>query len=125
MSELSGDAAQGEAGMDALAGLPKIVFSRTSALPRRNMQLVPRDAVDAVREMKENDANSMRNTAASPCAARSRTLAWSTALVVVLPVITGEGGRCLEDRRPAQVTRPVADRGREEDNRCESLPSNT
>ena len=52
MSELASD---GEPGTEALAGFSKIVFSTTLKEPLSwpNTQLVNRDAVEAVREMKE------------------------------------------------------------------------
>jgi hypothetical protein len=51
---MSGYAAEGEPGTDALADLSKIVFSKTLTEPLAwaNTQLVKRDAVEAVREMK-------------------------------------------------------------------------
>src|SRR5215510_2085981 len=52
---MSGLAAAGEPGTDVLAGFSKIVFSNTLTEPLHwpNTQLVNRDGVDAVREMKE------------------------------------------------------------------------
>src|SRR4029079_10181455 len=48
---MSGFAATGEPGMDALAGLPKVVFSRALAEPLAwpNSRLVTHDPVEAVR----------------------------------------------------------------------------
>src|SRR4051812_44829732 len=59
---MSGFAAEGEPGTDALAGLSKVVFSTTLQEPLSwpNTQLVNRDAVEAVREMKETGAVPMR-----------------------------------------------------------------
>src|SRR4051794_8574676 len=60
---MSGFAAEGEPGTDALAGMSKIVFSRTleELLTWTNTQLVPRDAVQVVRELKDKEeASSMR-----------------------------------------------------------------
>ena len=60
---MSGFAAEGEPGTDALAGMSKIVFSRTLEEPLTwtNTQLISRDAVQVVRELKdEEDASSMR-----------------------------------------------------------------
>ena len=59
---MSGYAAEGEPGTDALAGLSKVVFSTTwsEALSWANTQLVARDPVEAVREMKDKGSKSMR-----------------------------------------------------------------
>ena len=59
---MSGLAAEGEPGTDALAGMSKIVFSSTLTEPLSwaNTQLVSEDAVEAVREMKDNGTESMR-----------------------------------------------------------------
>src|SRR5712691_4751033 len=58
MAELAAD---GEPGTDVLAGLNKLVFSTTLTEPLAwpNTQLVARDAVAAVREMKSEGANPM------------------------------------------------------------------
>ena len=52
---MSGLATEGEPGTDALADLLKVVFSTTLKEPLSwpNTQLVNRDPVEAVREMKE------------------------------------------------------------------------
>jgi dihydrofolate reductase len=57
-------AAEGEPGTDALAAMSKVVFSSTLSEPLSwaNTQLVARDAVEAVREMKAEGSNSMRTT---------------------------------------------------------------
>ena len=70
---MSGFAAEGEPGTDALADLPKVVFSSTLREPLSwpNTQLVSGDAVDAVRKMKDEGSTSMRTMAASRCAAPS------------------------------------------------------
>ena len=59
MSDL---AAESEPGTEALADMPKIVFSRTLTEPLSwsNTQLVTHDAVEAVREMKDEGTESMR-----------------------------------------------------------------
>src|SRR6478735_1244574 len=59
---MSGYAASAEPGTDALADLPKIVFSSTLKEPLSwpNTQLVDRDAGEAVREMKDTGSTSMR-----------------------------------------------------------------
>ena len=93
MSELVAD---GEPGTDALTGLSKIVFSSTLTEPLSwgNTQLVTRDAVEAVREMKDNGSESMR-TMGSLTLCRSLLNAGlvDRFRVVVFPVITGSTGR--------------------------------
>jgi dihydrofolate reductase len=93
---MSGFAAEGEPGTDALAGMSKIVFSRTLEEPLTwaNTQLIPRDAVQVVRELKdEEDAASMR-TLGSLTLCRSLLEAGlvDRFRVVVFPVITGSTG---------------------------------
>ena len=93
---MSGFAAEGEPDTDALAGMSKIVFSRTLEEPLTwtNSQLIPRDAVQVVRELKDKeDASSMR-TMGSLTLCRS-LLGGGLAdrfRVVVFPVITGSTG---------------------------------
>ncbi len=60
---MSGFAANGEPGTDALAGMSKVVFSTTLTEPLSwaNTQLVARDPVEVVREMKDNGSESMRS----------------------------------------------------------------
>jgi dihydrofolate reductase len=59
---MSGFAAAGEPGTDGLAALSKVVFSTTLSEPLSwpNTQLVTQDPVEAVREMKDKAATSMR-----------------------------------------------------------------
>src|SRR3954471_24200846 len=59
---MSGFAADGEPGTDALAGLSKVVFSRTLTEPLSwaNTRLVAQDAVESVRAMKDDGSASMR-----------------------------------------------------------------
>src|SRR5687768_4301194 len=59
---MSGFAAEGEPGTEALAQLDKVVFSRslTEPLSWPGTRLVSRDAVEAVREMKETGVRSLR-----------------------------------------------------------------
>ena len=89
-------AAEGEPGTDALAGMSKIVFSTTLREPLAwpNTQLLARDAVEAVREMKERGSSSMR-TIGSLMLCRSLLKAGlvDRFRVVVFPVITGSSGR--------------------------------
>jgi dihydrofolate reductase len=93
MSEL---AAAGEPGTGVLAGLAKLVFSTTLKEPLAwpNTQLVNRDAVDAIREMKETGSTPMR-TIGSLTLCRSLLSAGlvDRFRVVVFPVITGSSGR--------------------------------
>ena len=93
MSALASD---GEPGTDALAGLSKIVFSSTLKEPLSwpNTRLVDRDAVAAVREMKETGRTPMR-TIGSLTLCRSLLNAGlvDRFRVVVFPVITGSSGR--------------------------------
>jgi dihydrofolate reductase len=92
---MSGFAAGGEPGTGALADLSKIVFSTTlrEAL-WANTQLVARDPVEAVREMKDKGSRSMR-TIGSLTLCRSLLTAGlvDRFRVVVFPVITGSSGR--------------------------------
>jgi len=93
---MSGFAAEGEPGTDVLAGLSKVVFSTTLSEPLSwpNTQLVTRDAVEAVREMKDSGSTSMR-TIGSLTLCRSLLNAGfvDRFRVVVFPVITGSSGR--------------------------------
>jgi len=93
---MSGFAAEGEPGTDVLAGLSKIVFSTTLQGPLTwpNTQLVGRDAVEAVRELKETGTTPMR-TIGSLTLCRSLLAAGlvDRFRVVVFPVITGITGR--------------------------------
>ena len=70
---ISGYAAEGEPGTDSLAAMSKVVFSTKLHEPLSwpNTKLVARDAVEAVREMKQNGSESMLKWAASRCVARS------------------------------------------------------
>jgi dihydrofolate reductase len=93
---MSGLATDGEPGTDALAGLSKVVFSTTlkDPLSWANTQLVAQDPVEAVREMKDSGAKSMR-TIGSLTLCRSLLNAGlvDRFRVVVFPVITGTTGR--------------------------------
>jgi dihydrofolate reductase len=89
-------AAAGEPGTDVLAGMSKVVFSTTLSEPLSwaNTQLVAGDAVEAVRKMKAEGAESMR-TIGSLTLCRSLLNAGlvDRFRVVVFPVITGSTGR--------------------------------
>ncbi len=93
---MSGLAAEGEPGTDALAGLSKVVFSTTLSEPLAwpNTQLIARDAVEVVREMKDKGSRSMR-TIGSLTLCRSLLNAGlvDRFRVVIFPVITGTSGR--------------------------------
>jgi dihydrofolate reductase len=93
---MSGFAAAGEPGTDGLAPRSKVVFSTTLIEPLSwpNTQLVTQDPVEAVREMKDKAATSMR-TIGSLTLARSLLQAGlaDRFRVVVFPVITGSSGR--------------------------------
>jgi dihydrofolate reductase len=93
---MSGFAADGEPGTDALAGLSKVVFSHTLTEPLSwaNTRLVAQDAVEAVRAMKEVGSTSMR-TMGSLSLCRSLLAAGlvDRFRVVVFPVITGSSGK--------------------------------
>jgi len=93
---MSGYAAEGEPGTDALAGMSKVVFSTTLSEPLSwpNTQLVAQDPVEAVREMKDKAPKSMR-TIGSLTLCRSLLQAGlvDRFRVVVFPVVTGSSGR--------------------------------
>ena len=93
---MSGYAEEGEPGTEALADLSKVVFSSTLSEPLSwaNTQLVTQDAVEAVREMKDNGSKSMR-TMGSVSLCRSLLTAGlvDRFRVVVFPVITGSTGQ--------------------------------
>lgn len=93
---MSGYAAEGEPGTDALADLSKVVFSTTLTEPLSwaNTQLVSHDPVEAVREMKDTGAAPMR-TMGSLMLCRSLLEAGlvDRFRMVVFPVITGDSGR--------------------------------
>src|SRR4051794_11533304 len=93
---MSGLASEGEPGTDALASLSKVVFSTTLSEPLAwpNTQLLARDAVEAVREMKDKGSRSMR-TIGSLTLCRSLLNAGlvDRFRVVIFPVITGATGR--------------------------------
>jgi dihydrofolate reductase len=93
---MSGFAAEGEPGTDALAGMSKVVFSTTLTEPLSwsNTQLVARDPVEAVREMKDNSSESMRSIGSlTLCRSLLKAGLVDRFRVVVFPVITGSSGR--------------------------------
>jgi dihydrofolate reductase len=93
---MSGLATEGEPGTDALAGFSKVVFSTTLKEPLSwpKTQLVDRDPVATVREMKKRGTAPMR-TIGSLTLCRSLLTAGlvDRFRVVVFPVITGSTGR--------------------------------
>jgi dihydrofolate reductase len=93
---MSGFAAAGEPGTDALADMSKVVFSATLTEPLSwpNTQLVALDAVAAVREMKDKAAKPMRTIGSlTLCRSLLKAGLADRFRVVVFPVITGSTGR--------------------------------
>ena len=93
---MQGFAAEGEPGTEVLAGMSKVVFSRTLREPLSwaNTQLVAGDAVEVVREMKEKGSRSMRTIGSiSLCRSLLKAGLADRFRVVVFPVITGRSGR--------------------------------
>jgi dihydrofolate reductase len=93
---MSGLATEGEPGTDVLAGLSKVVFSTTLEEPLAwpNTQLVNRDAVEAVRELKEAGTEPMRTIGSLTLCRLLLTAGLVDRFrVVVFPVITGSTGR--------------------------------
>ena len=92
---MSGLAAEGEPGTEALAGLPKVVFSSTLSGPLRwpNTQLIAGDAIEVVREMKAQGSRSMRTIGSlTLCRSLLKAGLADRFRVVVFPVITGSTG---------------------------------
>jgi dihydrofolate reductase len=92
---MAGLAADGERGTDALAGLNKLVFSKTLTEPLAwaNTQLVARDAVEAVRAIKREGSNPMRTLGSlSLCRSLLQAGLVDRFRVGVFPVITGNTG---------------------------------
>jgi dihydrofolate reductase len=93
---MSGFSAEGEPGTDALAGMSKLVFSTTLSEPLSwaNTQLVARDPVETVREMKARGSKSMRTIGSiTLCRSLLKAGLVDRFRVVVFPVITGSSGR--------------------------------
>jgi dihydrofolate reductase len=88
-------AAEGEPGTEELAGMSKIVFSSTLTEPLAwpNSRLISGEAVDAVRKLRAEGAESMR-TLGSLTLCRSLLAAGlvDRFRLVVFPVITGSTG---------------------------------
>jgi dihydrofolate reductase len=90
-----GFAAGGEPGTDSLGGMSKIVFSSTLTEPLEwaNSELVTKDPVEAVRELKETAAKPMRTIGSlTLCRSLLRAGLVDRFRVVVFPVITGATG---------------------------------
>jgi dihydrofolate reductase len=93
---MSGFAAGGEPGTDALGGMSKIVFSTTLGEPLSwaNSRLVAQDPIEAVREMKEKATGSMRTIGSlTLCRSLLKAGLVDRFRVVVFPVMTGSSGR--------------------------------
>ena len=93
---MSGFAAEGEPGTDVLAGMSKVVFSTTLTEPLfwANTQLVARDPVEAVRQMKDSGSQSMRTIGSlTLCRSLLKAGLVDRYRVVVFPVITGKSGQ--------------------------------
>ena len=93
---MSGFAAEGEPGTDALATMSKVVFSKTLSEPLAwaNTQLVAQDPAEAVREMKNEGSKSMRTIGSlTLCRSLLRAGLVDRFRVVIFPVITGSSGR--------------------------------
>ncbi|HZQ49429.1 MAG TPA: dihydrofolate reductase family protein [Candidatus Dormibacteraeota bacterium] len=89
-------AAGGEPGTAALSALSKVVFSSTLSEPLSwaNTQLVSRDPVEAVREMKAAGPRPMRTMGSlTLCRSLLKAGLVDRFRVVVFPVITGSTGR--------------------------------
>ena len=93
---MSGLAAGGEPGTEALAGMSKVVFSTTLKEPLAwpNTQLVAGDPIEAVREMKAKGSKPMRTIGSlTLCRSLLKAGLVDRFRVVVFPVITGSSGR--------------------------------
>jgi dihydrofolate reductase len=94
---MSGFAESGEGGLSALTAMPKVVFSSTLRAPLSwaNTELVERDPVDAVRDMKRDASVPPMHTLGSLTLCRSLLGAGlvDRFRVVVFPVITGATGK--------------------------------
>ena len=93
---MSGFAAEGEPGTEALAEMNKVVFSSTLSEPLAwaNTQLVNEDAVAAVKDMKRAGAKNMRTMGSlTLCRSLLNGGVVDRFRVVVFPVITGSTGQ--------------------------------
>ena len=95
---MSGYAAEmpDDPGLAALTASPKVVFSSTLKEPLSwaNTELVDRDAVEAVREMKRRDSRPLRTVGSvSLCRSLLEAGEVDRFRVVVFPVVTGATGK--------------------------------
>lgn len=93
---MSGLAAAGEPGTEALASMSKVVLSKSLRAPLEwaNTRLVAGDAVEAVRAMKAGESKGMRTMGSlSLCRSLLNAGLVDRFRVVVFPVITGSTGR--------------------------------
>jgi dihydrofolate reductase len=93
---MSGFAAAGEPGTGALAGMSKVVFSRTLREPLAwpNTRLVAGDPIEVVRQMKAEGPKPMRTIGSlTLCRSLLQARLVDRFRVVVFPVITGSSGR--------------------------------
>src|SRR5437762_12433336 len=92
---MSGFAAEGEQGSASLTGMSKVVFSTTLREPLAwaNTQLVAKDPIEAVREMKAKGPKPMRTIGSlTLCRSLLKASLVDRFRVVVFPVITGSTG---------------------------------
>jgi dihydrofolate reductase len=91
---MSGFAADGEPGTDALAEMSKIVFSSTLTEPLSwpNTQLITQNPVEAVREMKDKGTSMRTLGSLTLCRSLLKAGLVDRFRVVVFPVITGSTG---------------------------------
>ena len=95
MSEMKGESPDEKDAMDGLAKASKIVFSSTLKEPISwpNTRLISGDAIEAVREMKQEGNNSMSTIGSlSLCRSLLKAGLVDRFRVVVFPVITGSTG---------------------------------
>jgi dihydrofolate reductase len=95
MSGMIEQSAEAEAGMDELTKAPKVVFSATLQTPLSwaNTRLVSGDAVEAVRQMKQEGDSPMTTLGSlSLCRSLLKAGLVDRFRVVVFPVITGSTG---------------------------------
>jgi dihydrofolate reductase len=91
---MSGFAADGEPGTDALGDLSKVVFSSTLREAEwANTQLVARDPVEWVRAMKDEGTSMRTMGSLTLCRSLLEAGLVDRFRVVVFPVITGSTGR--------------------------------
>lgn len=95
MSEMLGQTPDEDAAVDWLAQTPKVVFSATLQPPLAwaNTRLISADAIEAVRQMKQEGNRPMRTVGSiSLCRSLLKAGLVDRFRVVVFPVITGSTG---------------------------------